>query len=561
MNATYVLVLFFLQSLVFTISVFAESAQVYTHGMVASGHPLATQAGLDALKSGGNAIDAAVAVGLSLGVVDGHNSGIGGGCFLLIRLANGEFIAIDGRERAPAAATRDMYLRDGKADTKLSQTGALASGVPGEIAAFDYVTKNFGRKKFSELLIPAARLAEDGFPLSRIYASRLKSTADELRKFDASRAVFFPNEKLLIEGDLLRQVDLGKTYRAIAEKGSDWFYRGGFAQATEAWMKANGGMMTATDFADYSIEHRVPIQTKYRGHSIVSFPPPSSGGVHVAQMLNILERFDLKNCDEVTRLHIIAEAMKLAFADRAFWLGDPDFVKVPRGLVSTEYAVELAKKIDRDRAFVVPQHNVPEAATDDIFKDKHTTHFSVADAEGNWVACTATVNTGFGSKVIIPGTGVLLNNEMDDFSAQPGVANYFGLIGAEANAIAPGKRPLSSMSPTIVMKDDKPMIAVGAAGGPRIITAVLLELVSMLELGKTPQEAIAATRIHHQWSPNALMVEAQMPEALRSALIAKGHQVKELSSSSTSQIVARSSDGQSFIGAADPRGGGSAAGF
>ncbi len=561
MHVFYRSIFIFFQSWFVALTVFAEPAQVYTRGMVASGHPLATQAGLEALKSGGNAIDAAVAVGLSLGVVDGHNSGIGGGCFLLIRLADGEFIAIDGRERAPAAATRDMYLREGRADTKLSQTGALASGVPGEIAAFEYVVKNFGRTKFSELLIPAAKLAEDGFPLSRIYASRLKSTEGELRKLDASRKVFFPNEKLLNEGDHLRQTDLGKTYRAIAANGSEWFYRGGFAQATEEWMKANGGVMTAADFADYTIEHRVPIQTKYRGHTIVSFPPPSSGGVHVAQMLNILEHFDLKNCDEVTRLHIIAEAMKLAFADRAFWLGDPDYVKVPRGLVSTGYAAELAKKIDRDRAIVVPQHNIPENATDDIFKDKHTTHFSVADAEGNWVACTATVNTGFGSKVIIPGTGVLLNNQMDDFSAQPGVANYFGLVGAEANAIAPGKRPLSSMSPTIVMKDDKPLIAVGAAGGPRIISAVLLELVSILELGMTPQVAIAATRIHHQWFPNELMVESQMPDALRSALIARGHQVKELSSSSTSQIVARSPDGQSFVGAADPRGGGNAAGF
>jgi gamma-glutamyltranspeptidase / glutathione hydrolase len=550
-----------LSLLTFSIELRAEQAPIYTHGMVASGHPLATQAGLDVLQSGGNAIDSAVAVGLSLGVVDGHNSGIGGGCFILIRLANGEFVAVDGRERAPAAATRDMYLRDGKADTRLSQTGPLASGVPGEIAAFEYVTKNFGRKEFRQLLIPAAKLAEDGFSLNRIYASRLKSTIEDLKQFDASRAVFFPNEKLLMEGDLLRQADLGKTYREIAEKGSDWFYRGGFAQATEAWMKANGGIMTARDFADYKIEHRVPIQTTYRDHTLISFPPPSSGGVHVAEMLNILEHFDLKACDEATRLHIIAEAMKLAFADRAFWLGDPDYVNVPRGLVSTEYAAGLAKKIDRVRATAVPRHNVPQAAMEDIFKDKHTTHFSVADAEGNWVACTATVNTGFGSKVVIPGTGVLLNNEMDDFSAQPGVANFFGLVGAEANAIAPGKRPLSSMSPTIVMKEGKPIISIGAAGGPRIITAVLLELVSMLELGQSPQEAIAAARIHHQWSPDELMVESKLSDAAQAALIAKGHRVKELSSSSTSQIVARTPDGKGFVGAADPRGGGSVAGF
>ncbi|MDZ4850822.1 MAG: gamma-glutamyltransferase [Pirellulaceae bacterium] len=535
--------------------------QTSTRGMVASGHPLATQAGLNALQSGGNAIDAAVAIGLSLGVVDGHNSGIGGGCFLLIRLANGEFVAIDGRERAPAAATRDMYLRDGKADTTLSQTGSLASGVPGEVAAFDYAVKTYGRKKFSELLLPAAKIAEDGFPISRIYASRLKSTAEELKKFDASRTVFFPNDRLLLEGDVLRQQDLATTYRAIAEHGSDWFYRGEFAKVTDAWMTANHGIMTATDFANYTIEHRIPIQTRYRGHTIVSFPPPSSGGVHVAQMLNILEPFDLKNCDEATRLHLIAEAMKLAFADRAFWLGDPDFVKVPRGLVSTEYAADLAKKIDREHALSVAQHGTPDASTEDIFHDKHTTHFSVADAEGNWVACTATVNTGFGSKVIIPGTGVLLNNQMDDFSVQPGVANFFGLIGAEANAVEPGKRPLSSMSPTIVLKNGEPIIAVGAAGGPRIISAVLMELVAMIELGQSPQQAITAARIHHQWSPNELMFESQLPVSIQKSLEARGHKLKPLSSSSTSQIVARSPDGRSFIGAADPRGGGSTAGW
>ena len=529
--------------------------------MVASGHPLATQAGLNVLKSGGNAIDAAVAVGLTLGVVDGHNSGIGGGCFLLIRRANGEFIAIDGREKAPAAATRDMFLRDGKADTKLSQTGALASGVPGEVAAFDYAMQKFGRKKFSDALLPAAKLAADGFPLNHSYASRLLISSNDLASFDSSRAIFFRDGKLLAKGDTLKQPDLAATYRAIAKKGSDWFYRGPFAQSAGKWMKANGGLMTAADFADYRIQLREPIRTKYRGYDVVSFPPPSSGGVHVAQMLNILEKFDLKSLDEASRWHVIAEAMKLAFADRAFWLGDPDFVKVPRGLVSTEYAASLAGKINPQHAIVVPEHNAPPRAESDVFGDKHTTHFSVVDAEGNWVACTATVNTGFGSKVVVPGTGVLLNNQMDDFSAQPGVANYFGLVGAEANAVAPGKRPLSSMSPTIVLKDGQPIIALGAAGGPKIISAVLLELVGMLDLGQTPQQAVAAPRIHQQWSPDELMFEKALPEAVQSALAARGHKLKEIPAGATSQIVARSADGKGFVGAADPRGGGAAEGW
>lgn len=538
---------------------FGES--VATNGMVASGNPFATQAGVNALKSGGNAVDAAVAVGLTLGVVDGHNSGIGGGCFMLIRRANGEFVAIDGREKAPASATRDMFIRDGKADTKLSQTGALASGVPGEVAAFDYAIKKFGRKKFSDVLLPAAKLAEDGFPLNSGYASRLIANSNELASFPASRTIFFHEGKLPGRGDVLKQADLGATYRAIAKEGSDWFYRGSFAKATETWMKANGGLLTAADFAAYQIQMREPIRTKYRGYDIVNFPPPSSGGVHVAQMLNILQSFDLKSMDEVSRYHVIAEAMKLAFADRAFWLGDPEFVKVPRGLVSTEYALTLSAKIDKAHAIVVPEHNTPPNAYSDVYGDKHTTHFSVVDAEGNWVACTATVNTGFGSKVVVPGTGVLLNNQMDDFSAQPGVANFFGLVGAEANAVAPGKRPLSSMSPTIVLKDGNPVIALGAAGGPKIISAVLIEIVRMLDLGETPQQAVSGPRIHQQWSPDELMVEKALPQAVQDALAARGHKIKEIPAGSTSQIVARSADGKGFVGAADPRGGGSAAGW
>src|SRR5436190_581350 len=284
-----------------------------THGMVSSTYPLATRAGVDVLKSGGNAIDAAVTVGLTLGVVDGHNSGIGGGCFMLIRLADGRFIAIDGREKAPAAATRDMFVREGKADTTLSQTGPLASGVPGEIAAFDYAVKNFGRKKFGELFAPGAKIAEHGFPLREIYAARLKATAGELAKFDDSRKIFLKDGKPLKVGDILKQPDLAKTYRALAKNGSHWFYRGPFAKATEAWMKSHGGIMTAKDFANYSVALREPVSTDYRGYKVVTFSPPSSGGVHLLEMLNTLENFDLKKMDGPTRLHVMAESMKLAF--------------------------------------------------------------------------------------------------------------------------------------------------------------------------------------------------------------------------------------------------------
>lgn len=541
------------------VNVLAAEPQA-SHGMVASVHHEATMAGLNTLKQGGNAVDAAVAVALTLGVVDTANSGIGGGCFMLIRRANGSFAAIDGRETAPQSASRDMFLRNGKGDTELSQTGALASGVPGALAAYDYAVKHYGRKQLKEIILPAADLAERGFPLSASYASRLASVESDMAKFEASRAVFFKNGKPMARGEILKQPELAATYRRIAERGSDWFYRGSFARTVEQWMKKNGGVMTARDFHDYQVRLRKPIFGNYRGYEIASFPPPSSGGVHVTEILNILENFNLRTCDEVTRLHLIAEAMKLAFADRAYWLGDPDFAKVPMGLIDRKYGATLAAKINPERVTTVAAHGMPPEWDRNVFK-KHTTHFSVADAEGNWVACTATVNTSFGSKVVIPGTGVVMNNEMDDFSIQPGMANFFGLIGAEANAVAPGKRPLSSMSPTIVLKDGQPIIALGAAGGPKIISQVACELVGILDLGLTPSEALARPRIHHQWSPDELMVEDTLPATIQEALAKLGHKVKPDSGTGVSQIVGRTADRKGFVGAADPRAGGEASGW
>jgi gamma-glutamyltranspeptidase/glutathione hydrolase len=532
-----------------------------SRGMVASVHPVATDAGLAVLKSGGNAVDATVAVALTLGVVDTDNSGIGGGCFMLIRTADGSVHAIDGRETAPAEATRDMFLRNGKAETKLSQTGALASGVPGALAVYEFAVRRYGRKNLKELILPAAAIAEKGFTVDAGYANRLRLVAGDMSQFESSRAVFFkPDGKPWAKGELLKQPDLAKTYRAIAEHGSEWFYRGPFAEAVDEWMRKNGGLMRAEDLRNYMVQEREPILSSYRAFQIASFPPPSSGGVHVTQILNILENFDLKGLDSVTRLHVIAEAMKLAFADRAFWLGDPDFAKVPRGLVDKKYGASLAAKINRTNVITVASHGMPPGSETDFFK-KHTTHFSVADAEGNWVACTATVNTSFGSKVVVPGTGVVLNNQMDDFSIQPGVANFFGLTGAEANAVAPGKRPLSSMSPTIVLREGRPIIALGAAGGPKIISDVVLELISMLDLGMSPVEALAQPRIHHQWAPDELSVEHTLPQDIRERLAQLGHKVRESGGMGISQIVARSADGASFLGAADPRSQGNAAGW
>jgi gamma-glutamyltranspeptidase / glutathione hydrolase len=530
------------------------------HGMVSSVHPTATEAGLRVLKEGGNAIDAAVAVGLTLGVVDSDNSGIGGGCFILIRCADGALVAIDGREMAPAAATTNMFVRNGKGDTALSQNGPLASGVPGALAAYEYAVEHYGKKKFKDLILPAADIAARGFRLDESYARNLKSVAKEMARFASSREVFFKSDRPLRKGELLKQPDLAATYRGIAAEGSRWFYRGPFAQATEAWMKANGGIMTAADLGNYRIKLREPVTGSYRGYRIVTFPPPSSGGVHVVQMLNILQHFNLAALDPATRLHVIAEAMKLAFADRAFWLGDPDFVHVPRGLVDPGYGAALAAKINPEHVTPVKAHGLPPDWQSDWFK-KHTTHFSVADAEGNWVACTATVNTSFGSKVVIPGMGVVMNDEMDDFSIQPGVTNYFGLIGEEANSVGPGKRPLSCMSPTLVFKDGQPVIALGAAGGPKIISQVVLELVDLIDLGRTPAEALAEPRIHHQWFPDTLMIEKTLPRNLQADLTRRGHTLKVLKSMGVSQIVARSPDGKGYVGAADPRAGGQAQGW
>ncbi|HSI15490.1 MAG TPA: gamma-glutamyltransferase [Chthoniobacter sp.] len=536
----------------FTTHACAETVAHGTHGAVASVNPLATQAGLEVLKNGGNAIDAAIAVGVTLGVVDSHNSGLGGGCFMLIRRANGEFVAIDGREMAPAAASRDMFLRDGKADSDLSMTGALASGVPGSVAVYAYAVEKFGRKKFSELLLPAAKIAEEGFAIDRIFAAKIGSVEDDLRNFEAPKALLFHEDGTpLAKGETLKQPDLATSLRALAEQGPDWFYRGPYAAKVAEWMKAHGGIITAEDFANYHIALREPVRGTYRGAEIVSFPPPSSGGVHVLEILNMLENFDLAKLDEPTRVHVIAEAMKLAFADRAYWLGDPDFVPVPQGLLRKDYAKDLASRIHLDSIAEVPTHGEPPDATTAVFGKKHTTHFSVADAEGNWVACTQTINTTFGSKVIVPGTGIFLNDQMDDFSAQPGTPNAFGLVGAEANAVAPGKRPLSSMSPTIVLRDGHPILSIGAAGGPTIISQTVLNLVAVLDLGLSLDAALAQPHFHHQWQPDELRLEARASDAVREFLTKLGHHIDPVNHIGAANGVAWS-DG-TFTAASEPR--------
>lgn len=524
-------------------------------------NPLATQAALDAVKRGGNAVDGAVAAGLTLGVVDGHNSGIGGGCFLVIRAADGAITAIDGREMAPAAAHRDMYLVNGKLDEEASKTGALASGVPGALRAYDLALKKHGKLKLADLLLPAAELAEKGFPIDEVYARKLAATAAKLKKFPASAAIFLrPDGTPLKKGDLLVQKDLAKTYRAIAQNGLEWFYGGEFARMTEAWMKENGGIMTVADFAGYKAVEREPIRASYRGYDLVCMPPPSSGGVHVAQILGIMEHFPIRHLRASSRVHVVTEAMKLAFADRAYWLGDPDFARVPRGLVDPAYFKELAGKIDLDQTTKVPSHHLPPRWEGDIF-GKHTTHLSTADAEGNWVALNQTINTAFGSKVVVPGTGVLLNDEMDDFSVQPGVPNAFKLIGAEANSVAPGKRPLSSMSPTLVFKDGRPILTVGAAGGPTIITQTLLLISNVIDQGMEPGAALKEPRFHHQWAPDELKIETTFDDATLKRVEGLGHTLDRSAGFGACQCVMWDEARKLLVPAHDPRVPGKADGF
>ncbi|MFL0795869.1 MAG: gamma-glutamyltransferase [Cellvibrionaceae bacterium] len=532
-------------------------SQTSKAGAVATVHPIASSEAMRVLQSGGNAVDAAITAALTLGVVDSHNSGIGGGCFVLIRWADGSIEAIDGREMAPAKAHRDMYIRNGKADSNLSRTGSLAIGIPGSLAAFDYLATKGGEKTLPSALQSAASIAENGFPIDGIYAKRIKRKQQDIQRFPATANILLsPKGNPWPTGHTLKQQDLANTYRAIAKHGISYFYGGEFAKQTQQWMQKNNGIITRDDFANYQLKIREPVKTNYRGYSLYGFPPPSSGGVHVAQILNMLEGFNLKDLPEASRLHVIGEAMKLAFADRAHWLGDSDFVKVPKGLTNKSYAQALAKRIQLNKAMAVSSHSTPPLADTDLF-GKHTTHLTTADAQGNWVAITSTLNTSFGSKVIIPNSGVLMNNQMDDFSAQPGVPNAYGLVGNEANSIQPGKRPLSSMSPTLILKDNQPVLTLGAAGGPTIITQVVQGVVNHLDLGLPLEHAIAAPRIHHQWKPDQLYVENSdsqfsIAQPHREKLQALGHKLKPFSGYGSTQAISLNAKGK-FTAVSEPR--------
>ncbi len=523
-------------------------------GAVTSVNPLASTAGLEAFKQGGNAIDAAIAIALTLGVVDSHNSGIGGGCFIVVHRANGDVLAIDAREMAPAAAHENLFFSNGKHVPQLSKTGALAIGIPGSLKAYEYLAKTMGKRPFSAAFTHGIKHAENGFSVGKILAARIKRTAPKIAPFARTAAIFLNDDKTPREqGDWLVQKDLAATYKNIAQHGADYFYKGAFAQQIEQWMQKNNGIITAADFAQYTLKLRQPVKSTYQGYTIYGFPPPSSGGVHVAQILNILSHFDLPKLTEAEQKHVMAEAMKLAFADRAHWMGDPDFTKVPKGLISKEYAATLAKKITLTRALKVDTYGTPAKSTTDFFTqlNKHTTHISTADKAGNWVSITTTLNTSFGSKVTIPNTGVVMNNQMDDFSGDVGKPNAFGLVGAKANSVQAKKRPLSSMSPTIITLDNTPVLTLGAAGGPTIINQVVQNTVNYLTLKQPLDKAIAAPRIHHQWRPDRVVVEGAVNEGVVKALKEKGHNIKSWNTFGASQAIALEKG--EFVPVSEPR--------
>ncbi len=544
----------------------AESAPIYSdmdrlhpvyaaHGMVASQEALATNIGVDILKKGGNAVDAAVAVGFALAVTLPEAGNLGGGGFMLVHLAkSGETVAIDYREKAPLKASRDMFLdAAGNADPNLSRWSGLSTGVPGTVAGLSLALQRYGTMRLADVMAPAIRLAEDGVVVTPGLAEALVGSHDTFAKYQSSAGVFLkPDGSDFQPGDRLVQSDLANSLKAIAKDGPDAFYRGEIGTLIAAEMARSGGLITTEDLAKYEAVVREPVRGTYRGYDILSMPPPSSGGTHVVEILNILEGYPIGalGFGSAATMHLMAEAMQRAYADRSEYLGDSDFVDVPvKGLTSKAYAETLRATIDE--AHATPSASI-KSGKPLPYESDQTTHFSVVDAEGNAVSNTYTLNFGFGSGLVAEGTGILLNNEMDDFSAKPGVPNAYGLIGGDANAVEPGKRPLSSMSPTIVLKDGKTFLVTGSPGGSRIITTVLQVIMNVIDHGMNVAEASAAPRMHDQWLPDEIRVEEGFSPDTLKLLEDMGHKIAVKATMGSTQSIMRRNDGALF-GASDPR--------
>jgi gamma-glutamyltranspeptidase/glutathione hydrolase len=533
------------------------------HGMVVAQEPLAARIGVDILKKGGNAVDAAVAVGFAMAVTYPRAGNLGGGGFMVIHRRNGKNVAIDYREMAPRAITDKSFLdAQGNADPQKSRFSALAIGVPGTVAGLALAERKYGSGRFTlaELIAPAIALARGGFPITGETVERPETEPSRLLRWPSSAKIFFkPDGNPFAPGDRLVQSDLANTLRAIARNGPRAFYRGPLARKIAAAVQLAGGLMTAGDLRKYRAAERTPLKGTYRGYDIISMPPPSSGGVELIEMLNILEGYDLAHDDQVQMLFLMIEAMKRAYADRALFLGDPDKVNAPvTHLISKDYAATWRATID-------PAHATPASAIRAggtvTAEGRNTTHFSMVDRFGNAVSNTYTLNFSYGVGLVADGTGVLLNNELDDFAAKPEAPNAYGLVGFTANAPGPGKRPLSSMTPSIVLKGGKPFLITGSPGGSRITTAVLQIILNVLDRHMSVGDAVSAPRVHNQWLPDQVYVEPGLPDDVLAALQARGDKVVAQRPFTSANSIMVAPDG-SFIGAADPRTGGAlAAGY
>ena len=520
--------------------------------VIASAHYLATEAGERILSEGGNAFDAAVAVGSTLGVVEPESSGIGGGDFFLLHIAKtGNDVFIDARETAPAAVTAAEYLgADGKLDHDKALNGALAAGIPGAPAGWAYLAQHYGRLPLKASLAPAIKVARDGFPVYPRMLSEYAEQRDVMRRWPATTAIFEPQGHPFANGETMRQRDLADTMQVLADKGFDGFYRGKVARKIIAAINAAGGNWTVDDLANYEVKLREPLRFKYRDWQIVTAPPSSSGGVALVEMLNILSAWNLPKLDAATRVHLIVEAMRRAYRDRTYFLGDPDFVKdmpIAR-LMSQDYADSLRAGISMDKA--TPSSSLPGTPPPSV--GAHTTHFSIIDREGNYASVTMTTNTAYGSGLVAAGTGVLMNSEMDDFALQAGTPNAYGVTGYDANSVKPGKRPLSSMTPTFMLGRNR-VIVLGTPGGSRIITMVLLGILGF-DQDLTPQEVVALPRFHHQYLPDKISLEpGALPSVVVTQLEAMGHTVSTEETWGRMQAVEWDRTGNTLSGGTDPR--------
>jgi gamma-glutamyltranspeptidase / glutathione hydrolase len=522
------------------------------HGMVVAMEAIAADVGVSVLQKGGNAVDAAVAVGFALAVTHPFAGNIGGGGYMLIRLADGRASFIDFRERAPEKSTRNMYL-DAKGDlTHDSIEGWRSSGVPGTVRGFEMAVAKYGKHKWADNMAPAIELASKGFPVSYALAEGLKNSRS-LAASPESKRIFQKNGAFYAAGDTLTQPELAQTLERIAKNGPNELYEGETARRFAEEMGKHGGIISLADLKNYKAIERTPLSGKYKDYTIVTAPPSSSGGIALLEMLGILEGtgYETSGAGSASAIHWVAEAMRRAYADRNEYVGDPDFVKVPiAGLLDRGYLAKLRASIDPERA--TPSDAVRPGRPVGS-EQMETTHYSVVDSEGNAVAVTYTLNGGYGNGITVPGLGFLLNNEMDDFAAKPGTANMFGLVQGEANAIAPGKRPLSSMTPTIVVKDGKLFMTVGAPGGSRISTAVLQVILNVVDFGMNVQDAVDAPRFHHQWLPDKLSVERGVSPDTVAILKSHGYDVDNAAGVVLAQVAAIVNDGGWLQGASDGR--------